>query len=72
LQSICQAVGVSNMTDTSQLHDKPFSVTVDIDRKDESRNRIMSIQSAGWADAPAAAPARAAAPAAPAKKPWER
>lgn len=71
LQSLCQAVNVTNMTDTSQLHDKPFSVTVDIDRKDESRNRIMSYQSSGWASG-ASQPAAAPAPAAPAKKPWEK
>lgn len=74
LQSLCQAVGVTNMTDTFQLHDRPFSVTVDIDRKEPDRNRIVSYQSAGWAggEAPRAA-AAPAAPAAPASiKPWER
>lgn len=69
LQSLCQAVGVSNMTDTTQLHDKPFTVSLDIDRKDEGRNRVMAYQSAAWSQPSAAAPA---APAAPAKKPWER
>jgi Protein of unknown function (DUF669) len=73
LQSICQAVGVPSMTDTGQLHDKPFSVTLDIDRKDETRNRMVGAQSIGWADtAPQAAPAKAAAPAASSKKPWEK
>lgn len=71
LQSICQAVGVPNMTDTAELHDKPFSVTLDIDRKDETRNRLVSVQSAGWADTSQPAPAKAAAPA-PSKKPWEK
>lgn len=70
LQSLCQAVGVTNMTDTFQLHDRPFSVTVDIDRKEPDRNRIVSYQSAGWSSPEAPSPA--AAPAAPAKKPWER
>ena len=68
LQSLCQAVGVTNMTDTFQLHDRPFSVTVDIDRKEPDRNRVVSYQSADWSTP--AAPA-AAAPAA-GKKPWER
>lgn len=73
LQSLCQAVGVTNMTDTFQLHDRPFSVTVDIDRKEPDRNRVVSYQSAGWSNPTAPAPA-AATPAAPAagKKPWER
>lgn len=72
LQSICQAVAVSNLTDTTQLHDKPFSITLDIDRKDETRNRMVSAQSAGWADtAPQVAPAKADAPTA-SKKPWEK
>lgn len=71
LQSLCQAVGVTNMTDTFQLHDRPFSVSVDIDRKEPDRNRVVSYQSAGWAGGEA--PRAAAAPAAPAsKKPWER
>ncbi len=73
LQSLCQAVGVPNMKDTSELHDKPFSIELDIDRKDETRNRVMSIQSADWADtASLPTPAKAAAPAASSKKPWEK
>lgn len=72
LQSICQATGVPNMTDTAQLHDKPFSITLDIDRKDETRNRMVSAQSAGWADTAQPAPAKADAPAARSKNPWEK
>lgn len=72
LQALCQAVGVPNMTDTSQLHDRPFSVSLDIDRKDPERNRIVAYQSAAWAQPSTPAPAASAAPAAPAKKPWER
>lgn len=71
LQSICQAVGVPNMKDTGELHDKPLSVTLDIDRKDETRNRLVSVQSAGWADTSQPAPAKAAVQA-PSKKPWEK
>lgn len=57
LQSLCQAVGVTNMTDTYQLHDRPFSVTLDIDRKEPDRNRVVSYQSAGWSqDSTQAAP----------------
>ncbi|CAB4166190.1 Protein of unknown function DUF669 [uncultured Caudovirales phage] len=74
LQSLCQAVGVTNMTDTFQLHDRPFTVSVDIDRKEPDRNRIVSYLSSAWADnvPPSARPAPPAASAAAAKKPWER
>ncbi|MEY5099058.1 MAG: Alteromonas phage vB AcoS-R7M [Pseudomonadota bacterium] len=74
LQSLCQAVGVENMTDTFQLHDRPFSVSVDIDRKDPDRNRVVSYMSSGWSGggAPAAPRPAPAAPAASSKKPWER
>lgn len=75
LQSLCQAVGVQNMTDTFQLHDRPFSVTLDIDRKEPDRNRVVSYQASAWAEASPPPPRPAAAPAAPAvpsKKPWER
>lgn len=54
LSMLCQAVNVTKLTETEQLHDKPFLMQVDIDRKDPSRNRIMGYQSASKA---AAAPA---------------
>ena len=76
LAALCIAVDVPDMTDTVQLHDIPFVVTMEIDRKDPTRNRI-----AGYANSAAttsAAPVKAAAPAAkpaaaPAagKKPWQ-
>lgn len=69
LTSLCSAVKVEKLTDTQQLHDIPFLLSLDIDRKDESRNRVMGYMSAEFA-APAAAPA--AAPKAAAKKPWEK
>lgn len=78
LASLCFAVGVSDMTDTVQLHDIPFVTHFEIDRKEPDRNKIMGYATAGAAPAakPAAAPApRPAAPAAaaaPARKPWEK
>lgn len=75
LQSLCQAVGVENMTDTFQLHDRPFTVSLDIDRKEPDRNRVVAYLASGWSSGAPAAPrpaAPAAAPAAPSKKPWER
>jgi hypothetical protein len=78
LASLCFAVGVTDMTDTVQLHDIPFVAHVEIDRKEPDRNRIMGYATAG-ASAPAAQPAPAARPAAPApaaaapaRKPWEK
>lgn len=77
LAALCIAVGVTDMTDTVQLHDIPFVATIDIDRKEPDRNRVVGYASAGIA--PAAAPAPAARPAAPApaaaapaRKPWEK
>lgn len=68
LQSLCNAVGVTVLNDTTQLHDKPFALVLDIDRKEPDRNRVMGYQSAAWADAPKqTAPAAASS-----KKPWER
>jgi len=78
LASLCFAVGVSDITDTAQLHDIPFVAHVEIDRKEPDRNRITGFAPAGAA-APAAAPVPAARPAAPApaaaapaRKPWEK
>jgi len=75
LAALCFAVGVEDMTDTTQVHDIPFIVQLEIDRKEPDRNKITGYKSANG-DAPAAplaaAPAAkpAARPAAPAKKPW--
>lgn len=73
LAALCLAVGVDDMTDTEQLHDIPFTAKVEINRKEPDRNRITGYASAGG-EAPAAALAPAAKPAAPAatKKPWEK
>lgn len=70
LQALCNAVGVPQLNDTAQLHDKPFALVLDIDRKEPDRNRVMGYQSAGWVEQPKQS-APAAAPAA-SKKPWER
>jgi hypothetical protein len=77
LAALCFAVGVTDMTDTVQLHDIPFVAHVEIDRKEPDRNRITGYATAGAAKpasapAPAARPAAAPAAAAPARKPWEK
>jgi hypothetical protein len=69
LASLCQAVGVTKLSNTEQLHDIPFAMEVDIDRKDPTRNRIYgygSLQLAAQTK-PAAAPAAAGA-----AKPWAK
>lgn len=40
LASLCKAVGVSNLTDTNQLHNLPLMITVGLDKHDETRNVI--------------------------------
>lgn len=71
LGQLCVATGVNDMTDTEQLHDIPFVVSFEIDRKDPTRNRIMSYSAASSAQPKApAAPARPAAPAG--ARPWAR
>ena len=71
LQSLCLAVGVSTLTDTGELHDKPFILQLDIDRKDPTRNRVMAYLPPLTAGAAAMAASRQT-PAAPSKKPWEK
>lgn len=55
LAELCSAVGVTKLTDTEQLHDRPFQVHVDIDRKDPTRNRVVGYGSANLTPPPAAA-----------------
>lgn len=69
LGALCMAVGVDDLTDTEQLHDIPFVIGVEIDRKDPTRNRVMSYGQAA-APAPKPAPAKPAAPAG--ARPWAR
>lgn len=69
LALLCQAVGVQKLTATEQLHDVPFVMEVDIDRKDPTRNRIMGYSPASNAPSAPVAAAPAAASATPA---WKR
>jgi hypothetical protein len=71
LASLCFAVGISEIGETEELHDKPFVAHVDLDKKDPSRNRIMGYATAGAPAPKAPAPVSRPAAAAPAnKKPW--
>jgi hypothetical protein len=67
LDRLCAAVGLTHkMQQTEQLHDIPILVSVDIDRKDETRNRIEGYSKLGGGTSSKPAPSVAA------KKPWER
>jgi hypothetical protein len=73
LAGLCGALGITDMTQTEDLHDEVFTAFVEIDRKEPDRNRIVGYAGNALGPAPAAKPAAPAArPAAPAvnKKPW--
>ena len=69
LGAICVATGKLDMEDTEELHDIPFLVSLEIDRKDPERNRVMGYSAAQVASAPAPAAKPAAAGGA---RPWAR
>lgn len=70
LGAICMATGKLDMEDTEELHDIPFVVSVELDRKEPDRNRIVGY---GQADAAPAKPAAQPAKPAPAgARPWQR
>lgn len=71
LAKLCAALGLEEVNDSEELHDRPFIADVGIDKKDETRNVIWGYKPA--MEAPAAKPAaKPAASAAPAKsaRPW--
>lgn len=70
LRQLSEACGITALKDTDQLCDIPFTLTLDIDRKDTTRNRVMGYSPASSAPRVAAKPAPAAT--SPQKKPWER
>lgn len=76
LGALCAALGLAEIEDTEDMHDTPFVASLEIDRKDPERNRIIGYKPAG-----AAAPKAAAKPAAPSRpapavaagaRPWAR
>lgn len=75
LSAICHAVGVMQLQDSSQLHNKPMNVRVKIRKQEgyEDRNEISGYEglqagAAPVAQSPAPQPAAGGAP----RKPWER
>jgi hypothetical protein len=69
LGQLCEAVDVLDMEDTEQLHDIPFVISVEIDRKEPDRNRIVAYSKV--ISAPAR-PAPAPKPAAAGARPWQK
>lgn len=71
LARLCAALGVDEVDDSEQLHDRPFIAEVGIDKKDDTRNVIWNYKAALAAPAakPAAKPAASAASAKSAR-PW--
>ena len=70
LNAIRGALGIAKLESTEQLHDKPFVLSLDLDRKEPTRNRVMGY-SAGRASIkpnPVMGRVGGDAPA----KPWER
>jgi len=46
LNAIRGALGIAKLESTEQLHDKPFVLSLDIDRKEPTRNRVMGYSAA--------------------------
>lgn len=70
LAKLCMAVGLDEVENSDELHDKAFIATLAIDKKDPTRNSIKDYQPTNSpAPAPAAKPAAAAAPVNP-QRPW--
>lgn len=66
LARLCMALGLDDVQDSEELHDRPFIAEIGLDSKDPTSNRIYDYKPA---DGAAAAPAVAAKPAAVAAKP---
>lgn len=65
LNGIKLACNIDKLESSEQLHDVPFVVSLDIDRREPTRNKIMGYTSAKNAPRPAVAVTSG-------KKPWER
>ena len=71
LAKLCAAIGVDEVDDSEQLHDRPFIAEIGIDKKDDTRNVIWNYKAAiettkpvinNTKPAPSAAPAKSARP----------
>ena len=68
LNGLRAALGIAKLESTEQLHDTPFVLSLDIDRKEPTRNRVMGYSSAKTASHTP----RLAAVETATSKPWER
>lgn len=73
LSAICHAVGVLQLQNSTQLHNKPLNIRVKIRKQEgyEDRNEISGYEGLPNGGAAASAPAAQPAGGAP-RKPWER
>ena len=70
LARLCAALGMQEVNDSEELHDRPFIAEIGIDKKDDTRNVIWNYKAAMEATKPvinntkpaAAAPAKSARP----------
>ena len=72
LNRLLVACGKPNAKDTESIHDVPFKVILDIDRKDPTRNKIITYKPANSVSAPRVSAPVSTAPASTTKKAWER
>jgi hypothetical protein len=72
LARLCMAVGLDEIQDSEELHDRAFIATLGIDKKDATRNVVWDYKPAEGASPAPATAAKPAAAAAPAKsaRPW--
>ena len=70
LKGLSIAVGKPGTKDREELHDIPFIISLDIDRRDPTRNKVMGYSPAGKARA--AAPKAATVAVTSGKKAWEK
>ena len=68
LARLCRALDLDVVTDSEQLHDKPFLAVVKPDKKDPARTRVVDYFAAD--DKPEPKPAAKPAPKASTGKPW--
>jgi len=53
LAALCTAVNLTELNDTEDLHDRPFIASIEKDRKDPERNRVVGYSAAAAVPAPA-------------------
>lgn len=70
LARLCVALGLDQVDDSEELHDKAFIAEIGIDKKDPTRNIVWNYRATDDAQAPAAAAPAPAATAAKPARPW--